>query len=161
MTKYLSLRATAAALLGACLLSTAFAADDATPADAQERLKGMVGLVKAKGVQGAAEELMSAADPLKCKYKDLTCILISDAGKFTANTSQPALIGNSLPMDMKDPDGKPILTLMVGPMKEGKTKWDAKYKFVRPGTKTIQPRWAFCEKVADSMIACTVIAQPS
>lgn len=150
----------AAALLAASALVPAFADDLATLPEAQERLKALSALVKTKGLQPAANEVMAPADPLKCKYKDIACMIISDAGKFLANTSQPALVGNSLPLDLKDPDGKPILGQQVGPLKEGKTKWEARFKFVRPGTKTIVSRLSLCEKVADNMVACVVVSQP-
>jgi hypothetical protein len=150
-----------AAVLAAALIP-AFAADDAaTPAEAQERLTAIVALVKAKGVQGAADEIMNASDPIKCKYKDMTCILMSDSALFLANTSRAALIGTTLPLDLKDPDGNPIVAAQVGGLKEGKTKWEAKFKFVRPGSKTIQPRWSFCERAADNVAACVVVAVPS
>lgn len=149
----------AAALLAASVLVPAFADETATTAEAQERLKSIVALVKSKGLQPAADEIMNPTDPLKCKYKDMTCLILSDAGKFLANTSQPALVGNSLPLDLKDQDGKPILGQQLDPLKAGKTKWEAKFKFVRPGTKTIMSRHALCEKLSDNMVACTVVAQ--
>lgn len=155
-------RLVSAVLLSLAASAPALAADDevATPADAAERLKAIVGLVKAKGPAGAGQQIMAADDPLKCKYRDMSCMLLTIAdATFVANTAVPKLVGQQFPMDMADVDGTPIIGQQLGPAKQGKLKWEAKFKFVRPGTKKVVPRWAFCEKADDAHVACVVVAQ--
>ena len=150
-------------LMAVTVVYAANAADDednATPAEAAQRLKAIVDLVKAKGVVAAGQRMMSEEDPLKCKYKDMTCLLITSVdATFVANTAIPKLVGQKFPLDLVDVDGNPIIAAQVGPANHGQVKWDAKYKFARPGTKKVVPRWSFCEKVTEGHVACVVVAQ--
>lgn len=147
--------------LGACLSQGALAdAGQATTAEAAERLKAIVGAVKSKGAEGAGSFIMSAADPLGCKHKDLVCLLIRiDNATFLANTALPKMVGQTFPLDMVDVDGLPIIAAQLNPAKQGQTRWDARYKFARPDTKKIVPRWSFCEKADEAHVACTVVSQ--
>lgn len=138
----------------------AWASDIASPAEAQQRLSAIVDFAKSKGAAKAVDEIMAASDPFKCKYKDMTCLLVTFDGKFLANTAQQALIGTSLPPDFADVDGVPIVAQQFGPAKAGKTKWEAKFKFTVPNTKKIVPRWSFCETAGPAHIACVVVSQP-
>lgn len=151
----------AKAALGLCIAGSVFAQDaPATQAEAAERLKGIIAAVKAKGAAAAAQDIMSPADPLKCKYKDMVCLLIKiDTATFLVNTALPKMVGQQFPADMVDVDGSPIIAAQLNPAKQGKTKWDAKYKFARPDTKKITPRWSFCEKADDAHVACAVVSQ--
>lgn len=155
--------AVSAALLmaGLCLPCLATASDGvATPAEAAERLKTLVSLVKSKGAVAAGAEVMAADDPAKCRYKDLVCLLIKvDDATFLVNTALPKMVGQQFPLDMVDVDGAPIIGAQLTPARQGKVKWDAKYKFARPDTKKIVPRWSFCEKADAAHVACVVISQ--
>jgi len=147
-------------LLTLCLAgaASAQAQELATPAEAVDRLKQIVALVKSKGADAAAAEMM-AGDPLKCRYKDLGCLVASADAKVLANPSNPSMVGVQVPSDLTDIDGTPIVGQLLGPLKAGKTKWEAKYKLNPPGAKRIVPRWSFCEKLDVDHLACTTITQ--
>lgn len=150
-------------LLSLSLAAFGSSAQDApaTQAEAAQRMKGILELAKAKGVPTAGAQIMSADDPFKCRYKEMACMILAVAdGTFVANTAVPKLVGQKFPPDLADVDGVPIIDQQLGPAREGKTKWEAKFKFAQPGTKKVVPRWAFCEKADAAHVACVVINQP-
>ena len=140
------------------LVMSAFAAGAAqaqTAADAQEMLKAIVANAKAKGVAKAAEELNAGEDPAKCKDKPgISCMIATPDAKILGNGKNPKMAGMQFPPDFADVDGVPIVQQMIGPFKEGKTKWEAKYKFAAAGTKKITQQHAWCEKFDASTIVC-------
>lgn len=130
-----------------------------SPADAQERLKALVAAVKAKGAAEGAKYVMGADDPLKCKTKDIVCMLVDvNTNTMLVHSAVPKLVGTPVDDDVQDIDGNSLSKLQFGPAKAGKTKWEAKYKFARPDTRKIVPRWAFCEKADDARVACVSIS---
>lgn len=148
-----------AALCAAAVPLFASANDGASPTDAQERLKSLVATIKSSGGPAAAKSVMGADDPAKCKFKDLVC-LVADVKTSTllAHTAIPKLAGSPLTDDMLDVDGVSINQQLFGPAKQGKVKWESKYKFSRPDTKKIVGRAAFCEKVGDAHVACVSVS---
>lgn len=131
----------------------------ATPDDAKQRLKAIVSSIKAKGGEATTKELMSADDPFKCRYKDLVCMAV-DISKDTilVHTAIPKLVGTKLDDAVVDVDGNSLTQLQFGPGKKGMTSWDAKYKFTRPDTKKIVPRWSFCEKADSATVVCASVS---
>lgn len=131
-----------------------------TPAEAQDRLKAIVGMVKSKGADAAAKMVMGADDPAKCHEKDIVCMMVDfKQAKMMVHTAVPKLVGTPVDEDVLDLDGISISKEMFGPGKAGKTKWEAKYKFARPDTKKVVPRWGFCERADDAHSVCVTISQ--
>jgi hypothetical protein len=143
-------------MLLASVIGSTYAIDMASPEEAQKRLSAMVALVKAKGAIKASEQIMDG-DPLKCRYKDMSCMLLTDGGKYLVSTSQPAMVGQTMPMDLTDSDGRRVMVDVLGPAKAGKMSWETKAKFVAPGTKAILPRRTLCERAAEGFVACVAI----
>ena len=153
-------RLIASSLLTILCAGSCLANENATPAEAEERLKAIVGLVKAKGA-AAGKDVMAADDPVKCKYKDMVCMLMDTAdGTFLAQTALAKLVGTKFDPEMADVDGVPIVEQWIGPAKQGKTQWQAKWKFARPDTKKVSPRLATCAKADATRVACVSVAQP-
>lgn len=140
------------------LVLSAFAAGAAqaqSAEDAQAMLKDMMALVKAKGVAKASEDINAGTDPGKCKEKPgITCMIITDGAKVLANGKNPKMVGTEFPPDFADVDGTPIVAQFTTPLKSGKSKWEAKFKFAPAGSKKIMMQHAFCEKADANTAVC-------
>lgn len=129
----------------------ALAQDKATEADAKKLLASVQDTAKAKGVKAAVDMLNNGPD---CKVKDLGCIIINDGATVLA-ARNPALVGKPMG-DAADMDGKNLAEGVVGPLKAGKTSWDAVFKMPVAGSKAIVPRKYLCAKLDASTATCAV-----
>lgn len=133
--------------------------ENATSAEAQERLKAVISAIKAQGAGAGAKALMGADDPAKCRFKDVVCMVADvKASALVMHSAIPKLVGSPLVDDLLDIDGVSINQQLFGPAKQGKVKWETKYKFARPDTKKIVGRSAFCEKADDAHVVCVSVS---
>lgn len=127
-------------------------------ADAQSLLKSLVSQAKAKGAVKFAEDVNAGTDANKCKEAPgMNCLIANTDLLMMANAKNAKVVGTTFSTDLADMDGKPVAELVFGPMKAGKTTWDAQYKFAVPGTKKIALQHAFCEKVDAKSFTCAVL----
>ena len=150
------MRLTALAATTALALAplVASAEDKASEADARKLLAAVTDLVKTKGVKAAAE-MLNRFEGVDCRVKDAGCLIGTADAQVLANPRNPAMVGQKFP-DLMDIDGKGISEQIIGPLREGKTSWEAKYKMNPPGQKVIVPRWSLCNKV-EAVAACVTI----
>ena len=142
----------AIALIAAMASSSTFAQ---SAADAQETLKGFVSTFKAKGLKQVVDDINGGTDPMKCRDKPGVGGFVATAeGKMLANCKNPKMVGQEFPPDFADVDGTPIVGQVIGPMKAGKAKWEANYKFAPAGQKKAVQQHVFCEKLDATNLAC-------
>lgn len=132
----------------AAALAPAHAQDKASEADAKKMLQALVDANKAKGLKGAQDALNAYTE-----RKDMGC-LIADTGATVSAGCNKAMVGQQMP-DLLDVDGKNISQMLIGPLKAGKTSWDASYKFNAPGSKAIVNRKSLCAKLDAEHFACS------
>lgn len=144
----MKLRTLIALSLAAATALPALAQDKATEADAKKMLQTYVDGFKAKGLTGAKDALNAATD-----RKDMGCLIAKNDATVLAGCNK-AMVGQTMP-DMMDVDGKNISQMLIGPLKAGKTTWDATYKFNAPGSKAIVQRKSLCAKLDAEHVACT------
>ena len=152
--RFTALAATAALALAPLVAS---AQDKATEADARKLLAAITDLIKSKGVK-VASEMLAKSEGVDCRVKDAGCLIGTVDAQILANPRNPAMVGQKFP-DLMDIDGKSISEQIIGPLKAGKSSWEAKYKMNPPGQKVIVPRWSLCNKV-DTAAVCVTISQP-
>jgi hypothetical protein len=133
----------------------AMAQEKGTPASAKKLLQAYQDTFKAKGLKGTIDQMNARAD---CPPKqDTGCILLDAGATIHAATAAP-MVGAQMP-DMTDVDGVNVSAALVGPLKAGKTSWEAKYKLNAPGSKAIVPRHSFCGKLDATNAVCVTISQ--
>lgn len=129
-----------------------------TATDAKGMLKTLVASVKAKGAVKAGEELTAGNDASKCKdTAGINCMITTSDATMLGNAKNPKTVGVTFPPDMTDVDGAPLVDGLIGPVKKGKSNWEAQYKFALPGTKKVVPQHAFCESPDAKTVVCTVL----
>lgn len=139
-------------LLGTCTLALVLAApaiavERGTAAQAEAMVKKAVAYVKANGQAKAAEEFTNGSS---FKDRDLYVSYYDMGGTNIAHGANPKLPGKNL-IGLKDPDGKPILQMIVDQAKKGKG-WTDTYKFRDPLTEKLADKVIYVERVDDSTL---------
>lgn len=145
------LRAAAALALSAFSLST-LAAERATPAEAEALVKKTVALIKANGADKTFDEVTNGKG---LKDRDLYVFIYDLNGKCLAHGANPKLVGKDL-IGMKDPDGKPLIQMLVDVAKNKGKGWTDTVKFRNPATDQIQSRVNYIERVGDLAVGSGV-----
>jgi cytochrome c len=145
------LRAAAALALSAFTLST-LAAERATPADAEALVKKAVAMVKSAGPDKTFEEVTNGKG---LKDRDLYVFIYDLNGKCLAHGANPKLVGKDL-IGMKDPDGKPLIQMLVDVAKNKGKGWTDTVKFRNPANDQIQTRVNYIERVGDLAVGSGV-----
>lgn len=145
------LKALGLALLLPFALS-AGAAETATPAEAEALVRKAVAAIKANGAEKVFEEVTNGK---AYKDRDLYVFIYDLNGKCVAHGANPKLVGKDL-IGMKDPDGKPLIKMLVDVAKDKGKGWTDTVKFRNPVTDKIQARVNYIERVGDYAVGSGV-----
>ncbi|MCX8022038.1 MAG: cache domain-containing protein [Syntrophorhabdaceae bacterium] len=126
-----------------------------TPAEAEAMVKKAIAFYKANGKDKAFSEI---SNPQGQFVKDDLYIFVYDMnGKCMAHGFNKAMIGKDL-KEMKDPDGVYFVKERIELAKTKGKGWQD-YKFTNPGTKKIEKKTAYIEKVDDYIFGCGAYKQ--
>jgi signal transduction histidine kinase len=144
-------------LLGATLLALLFtgpahAADQGTAAEAEALVKKAIAFIKANGPEKSYEEFTSGKS---FKDRDLYIIVYDLNGKNLAQGANPKLVGKDL-INLKDPDGKPLIQMFVDLAKTKGKGWVEGYKFLNPVSQKIEGKAMYLERVGDTLVGCGI-----
>jgi len=142
----------AAALALASLAGLAGAADKGEPAEAEALVKKVAAYVKANGAEKAYEEITNGKT---FKDRDMNVFVYDFNGKCLAHGANPKLVGKDL-IGLKDPDGKPLVQMLLDVAKTKGHGWTDTVKFRNPVTDKIQTRVNYVERVGDVAIGSGV-----
>jgi signal transduction histidine kinase len=131
---------------------TTLAADKGTPAEAEALVKKVAAYVKANGAEKAYEEITNGKS---FKDRDLYVFVYDLNGKCLAHGANPKLVGKDL-IGLKDPDGKPLVKMLVDVAKEKGRGWTDTVKFRNPTNDMIQTRVNYIERVGETAIGSGV-----
>jgi signal transduction histidine kinase len=130
----------------------ATADDKATPAQAQAFVQKAVAFIKANGADKAYAEFTNGKT---FKDRDLYIFVFDLSGKCLAHGANSKLVGKDL-IGMKDPDGKPLIKMLVDVAKDKGEGWTEAVKFRNPVTDKIQTRVNYIVRVGDTAIGSGV-----
>jgi signal transduction histidine kinase len=128
------------------------AADQGTTAEAEAMVKKAVAHIKASGPEKAYDDFTNGKS---FKDRDLYIIVYDLNGKNLAQGANPKLVGKDL-INLKDPDGKPIIQMFVD-LAKGKGKgWVEGYKFLNPVSQKMEGKAMYLERVGDTLVGCGI-----
>jgi signal transduction histidine kinase len=129
-----------------------FAEERATSKDAESMVKKAVEFYKASGKDKALSEFNNSNGKFADIPKGLFIFAYNFDGKCVAQGANPAMVGKVL-LDMKDPDGKPVIKDLLEIAKsKGKGWYD--YKWSNPANKKLETKTSYIERIDDLMIGC-------
>ena len=128
--------------------STAFAATDATPAEATAMVKKGVAFMKANGKDKGHAEISNKQGQFI--DRDLYLVVYGLDGTVRAHGANEKMVGKNL-IELKDVDGKAFVKERVDLAQAKGTFWQD-YKFTNPVTKKIEPKSMSCEKLDDAVV---------
>ncbi len=136
--------------IAACmvLVSSAFAADKGTPAEAEALVKKAVAFIKANGKDKAFAEFSNPKGGFV--DRDLYIFVYDMSGTVLAHGQNPKIVGKDM-ADMSDPSGKYFVRERIEIAKTKGKGWQ-NYKFSNPLTKKIEDKTAYIEKVDDCIV---------
>lgn len=146
-----------AALGAAVLTAAAHAADQGTATEAEAMVKKAVAYAKTNGSDKAYEEISNGKS---FKDRDLYLVVFDLTGKNLAHGTNPKLIGKDL-LNIKDPDGKPFVRMLVDLAKDKGKGWSENFKFINPATQKIESKAMYIERVGDTLIAAGIYKDKS
>jgi signal transduction histidine kinase len=123
-----------------------------TPAEAEALVKKAAAYIKANGNEKAFEEVTNGKS---FKDRDLYIFVYDLNGKCVAHGANVKLVGKDL-IAMKDPDGKPLVKMLIDVAKDKGTGWTETVKFRNPTTDKIQTRVNYVERVGDYAVGSGV-----
>ena len=151
MNRQAFIRSTVAlALVG--LSGMASATDKTEPAEAEALVKKAVAYIKANGAEKAYEEFTNGK---AFKDREMYIFVYDFNGKCLAHGANPKLVGKDL-IGLKDPDGKPLVQMLVDTAKNKGHGWTEPVKFRNPVTDKIQTRVNYIERVGDVAVGSGV-----
>lgn len=128
------------------------AADAGTPAEAEALVKKVVASIKANGPEKTFDEVTIGKS---YKDRDLYAYVYDLNGKCLAHGANAKLVGKDL-IGLKDPDGKPVIKIVLDMAKEKGKGWSEPVKFRNPTTDKIQTRVNYSERVGDFVVGAGV-----
>ena len=129
-----------------------FAAEKATPAEAEALVKKAIAYVEANGKDKAFAEFDNPNGQFV--KGDLYLYVYDMNGKCLAHGANKQMIGLNL-IGAKDPDGKQFISELVEMTKTNGKGW-VDFKFMNPVTKQVQAKSGYAEKYKDIMIGSGV-----
>jgi cytochrome c len=129
-----------------------YAAEGPTPADAEALVKKAGAFMKANGAEKAFEEVTNGKS---LKNGEMYVFIYDLNGKCVAHGANPKLVGKDL-IGMKDPDGKPLIKMLVDIAKDKGKGWTDTVKFRNPTTDKIQARVNYVERVGEYAVGSGV-----
>lgn len=141
----------------ACLLmaGTAMAAGQGTQPEAEALVKKGVALIKSAGADKAYDEFTNGT---AFKDRDLYIFVYDLNGKNLAHGANAKLVGKDL-IGLKDPDGKPLIQILVDLAKSKGKGWSESFKFRNPVTEKMEEKVVYIERVGDTFIGSGVYKQ--
>ena len=134
------------------IFATVHAESGGTPAEAEALVKKVVASIKANGPEKTFEEVTNGKS---YKDRDLYVFVYDLNGKCLAHGANAKLVGKEL-MGMKDPDGKPLIKMLVDVAKDKGKGWTDTVKFRNPATDKLQTRVNYIERVGDFAVGSGV-----
>ena len=128
------------------------AAEAGSPAEAEALVKKAAALIKSAGADKAFEEITNGKS---FKDRDLYVFVYDLNGKCLAHGANPKLVGKDL-IAMKDPDGKPLIKILLDVAKDKGKGWTETVKFRNPVTDKIQTRVNYVERVGELAVGSGV-----
>ena len=128
------------------------AAERGSPAEAEALVKKAAALIKSAGADKAFEEVTNGKS---FKDRDLYVFVYDLNGKCLAHGANGKLVGKDL-IGLKDPDGKPLVKILVDMAKDKGQGWTETVKFRNPVTDKIQTRVNYIERVGDVAVGSGV-----
>lgn len=122
-----------------------------TPKDAEKMLKNAVAYMKEVGKEKAIEEFGNPKG--KFIYKDVYLSVYDLKGGVVNHPYTKAMIGKNF-IGLKDADGKPFAKEIMDTA-NSKGSGMIEYKWSHPGTKKIQAKVAYFEKVGDVILSAS------
>lgn len=136
-------------VMGAALATGAtWAADNATPKEAETMVKKGVSFIKANGKDKGYAEISNKQGQFKDRDLYLTVYRLD--GTSLAHGANEKMIGRNL-IDLKDIDGKEFVRERMD-MAKTKTSFWQDYKFTNPVTKKVEPKSMYCERIDDTVV---------
>lgn len=123
-----------------------------TEAEAQEMVKKAVALVKSAGPDNAYKTFTEHPGGA-FKDRDLYVFVYDFQGNCLAQGANPKMVGKNL-IELRDADGKPLISGLINVVKASKTGWYGPYKFNNPVTNKLDTKKSYCEQGAGETIVC-------
>ncbi len=139
-------------LLALSAASLANAGEVGTKAQAIAMVKRVQDKFKRDGPQATFDAVTSQAPEFH--DRDLYPFIYRMDGVNVAHGARPALVGKNL-LKIKDPDGVPLIRLMVQLTSEKGSGW-VDYKWPNPITNKIEDKTSYCEKMGDYFVGVGV-----
>jgi signal transduction histidine kinase len=151
MNRHQFLKSSAAFLLLPAA-TAALASEKGVPSEAEALVHKAVALLKAQGPEKAFEEFTNGKG---FKDRDLYIFAYDFSGKCLAHGANGKLVGKEL-LAMKDPDGKPLIKILLDVAKEKGQGWTETVKFRNPTNDKIQTRVNYVERAGEVVIGSGV-----
>jgi cytochrome c len=121
---------------------------NATKEDAQATVKKGIAFIKSNGRDKGYAEISNKQGQFI--DRDLYLVVYGLDGTVRAHGANEKMIGKNL-IEMTDVDGKPFVKERVELAQNKGTFWQD-YKFTNPGSKKVEPKQMYCEKLDDSVV---------
>jgi cytochrome c len=131
-------------------VTTVFAGEHGSAAEAEATVKKAVAFVKANG----RDKLLAEVSNPKGQFldRDLYLSVYDMKGTVLAHGVDPSLVGKDVSA-LSDPDGKPFIrNILLQAKEKGKGRED--YKWTNPNSKEYQAKQTYFEVVDDLIISC-------
>jgi len=130
----------------------AFAAEHGSADEAQTMVKKAVAYIKANGADKAYDEFTNGRS---FKDRDLYVIVYTLEGKNLAQGANPKLVGKDL-INLKDPEGFPLIQKFVELAKTKGNGWVEGYKFMNPVSQKMEKKAMYLERVGETLVGCGI-----
>ena len=142
------MRHAVAATVLLALVSTAGAADRATPKEAEAMVHKAVDYLKKEGKEKAFAVFNDPAGPFT--YRDLYIMVYDPTGTCLAHGAKKERVGKNL-AEEKDPDGKLFVKERLEIARRDGKGWQ-QYKFMNPADKKVELKVVYFEQVGDVIV---------
>lgn len=139
-------------LISALAFTPVFAAEHGSSDEAVAMVKKAVSYIKANGPDKSYEEFTHGKS---FKDRDLYVIVYDLNGKNLAQGANPKLVGKDL-INLKDPDGFPLIQKFVELAKTKGSGWVEGYKFMNPVSQKMEKKAMYLERVGDTFVGCGI-----
>jgi len=111
-----------------------------------------VAYIKSNGADKAYEEFTNGKS---FKDRDLYVVVYTLDGKNLAQGANPKLVGKDL-INLKDPEGFPLIQKFVELAKTKGSGWVEGYKFMNPVSQKMEKKAMYLERVGDTLVGCGI-----
>lgn len=146
------LKSVAAAALTISFAMPSLAAEKGTKAEAEALAAKAVAHIKSAGPEKAFADFTNGP---AWKDRDLYVFVYDMNGKCVAHGANPKLVGKDL-LELKDPDGKPVVKMFIDVAKEKGKGWTDTIKFRNPTNDKVQQRINYVVRTGDYVVGTGV-----